>query len=234
MKKNTTDLMLNCDLHIHTDYSRDGESSVEEIIARAVKTGLDVIAITDHDTVEGALKAVEYAKENYPELLVIPGIEISTKQGHLIALGITEAIPAKIDFEQTVAAAREKGAFLILPHPFHQWRHGAALKVKDAIRIVDAVESFNSRYIFGTANKKAERKAAYFNKTCVGGSDAHNAKFVGYGRTIIDAEKDQESVFTAIKEGNVEIMGKMTPIRSYTRQSFRNTKKKIARRVYRR
>lgn len=219
--------MLKCDLHVHTNYSRDGESSVEEIIRMAERRGLDVIAITDHDTVEGA----KYAQTIETKLLVIPGIEISTKSGHLIALGINEPVPAGLDFFESVDRAREMGAFLILPHPYHKFRHGVAIKLKNAIEAVDAVESFNSRYIIGSANKKAEKKARHFGKPCVAGSDAHNARFVGYGVTVVDSEKDMKLIFEAISAGRSGIIGKMTPLRSYTGQSLKNTKRKIVRKV---
>ena len=69
--------MLKCDLHVHTNYSSDGESRVEDIIDRAIKIGLDAVAIVDHDTVEGAAYAVEYVKSNNLDIVVIPGIEVS-------------------------------------------------------------------------------------------------------------------------------------------------------------
>jgi hypothetical protein len=222
--------MLKCDLHIHTNFSRDGESSVEDVLEKAAKNGLDAIAIVDHDTVAGA----QYALSLKSDVLVIPGIEVSTKQGHLLVLGVNEVIPAGIDFFETVKIAREMGGLLILPHPYHQWRHGVAIKVKTGIEAVDAVESFNSRYIVGSANKKAGRKAKFFGKPCVAGSDAHNARFVGYGVTKIDAEKNIPSILAAIKAGKTEPGGKMTPLRSYTRQSLKNTKRKIIRRVHKR
>ena len=93
-------------------------------------------------------------------VLVIPGIEISTADGHLIALGITEVIPSDLGFAESVKRAHAAGALCIIPHPYHKWRHGAALKIKSAIAMVDAVESFNSRYITGAANRKAARNAA--------------------------------------------------------------------------
>ncbi|WFN37999.1 PHP domain-containing protein [Methanomicrobium antiquum] len=222
--------MLKCDMHIHTNYSHDGESSVEEVLEKAKKVGLDAIAIVDHDTVAGAQHALTIKSD----VLVIPGIEVSTKHGHLLVLGVNKVIPPGLDFFKTVKIARDMGGLLILPHPYHQLRHGVAIKLKSAIEAVDAVESFNSRYIVGSANKKAGRKARFFGKPCVAGSDAHNARFVGYGITKIDAEKNIPSIFAAIRGGKTEAGGKMTPLRAYTGQSLKNTKRKIMRRVHRR
>lgn len=217
--------MLACDLHVHTSFSKDGESSVEEILAQAEAVGLDAIAITDHDTIDGAKRALA-CKTN---VLIIPGIEISTKQGHLLALGITEVIPAGLDVLETIDLARSKGAFLILPHPFHVWRHGVGRKKRTALAVVDAVESFNSRYLIGSANRKAAKVAKRLGKPIVGGSDAHNSRLVGYGRTYVDAERNIEAIFQAIRDGNAYPGGRMTPIRTYTRQSLRNTFRKISR-----
>jgi predicted metal-dependent phosphoesterase TrpH len=217
--------MLTCDLHVHTNYSKDGESTVEEIIRAAEVAGLDAIAITDHDSVDGAKKALACETS----VLVIPGIEVTTKQGHLLVLGVSEIIPAGLDVETTVAIARRMGALLILPHPYHVWRHGVARRRKAGMMVVDAVESFNSRYIVGSANRKAERIAMKLGKPCVGGSDAHNARFVGFGRTYVDAEKNVPAILDAIRAGNVTCGGKKTPLRTYTRQSLNNTWRKIKR-----
>ena len=217
--------MLTCDLHVHTNYSKDGESTVEEIIRAAEVAGLDAIAITDHDSVDGAMKALACETS----VLVIPGIEVTTKQGHLLVLGVTDIIPAGLDVETTVAIARRMGGLLILPHPYHVWRHGVARRRKAGMMVVDAVESFNSRYIVGSANRKAERIAMKLGKPCVGGSDAHNARFIGFGRTYIDAEKNVPAILDAIRAGNVTCGGKQTPLRTYTRQSLNNTWRKIKR-----
>jgi predicted metal-dependent phosphoesterase TrpH len=217
--------MLTCDLHVHTNFSKDGESSVEDILRAAEAAGLDAIAITDHDSVDGAKKALACETS----VLVIPGIEVTTKQGHLLVLGVTEIIPAGLDVEATVAIARSMGALLILPHPYHVWRHGVARRRKAGMIVVDAVESFNSRYIVGSANRKAERIARKLGKPCVGGSDAHNARFVGFGKTYVDAEKNVPAILDAIRAGNITCGGKQTPLRTYTRQSLNNTWKKITR-----
>ena len=217
--------MLTCDLHVHTNFSKDGESSVEEILKRAEEVGLDAIAITDHDTVDGARRALACRTS----VLVIPGIEVSTKQGHLLVLGVTEVIPAGLDVNATVEIARRMGGVLILPHPYHRLRHGVALRRKAGMGIVDAVEAFNSRYIVGSANRKAAKIARRMGKPCVGGSDAHNAKFVGFGRTFVDAEPTVASILQAIRDGKVRSGGKKTPLRTYTRQSLSNTWRKIKR-----
>ena len=217
--------MLTCDLHVHSNYSKDGESSIEEILRAAEEAGLDAIAITDHDSVEGAKRALTLPST----VLVIPGIEVSTKQGHLLVLGVTEIIPAGLDVIVTVNIARRMGALLILPHPYHIWRHGVARRKKSGMMVVDAVEVFNSRYIVGSANNKAARIAKRLGKPCVGGSDAHNAKFVGFGRTYVDAEKNIPAILDAIRAGKVSCGGKKTPLRTYTRQSLSNTWRKIKR-----
>jgi predicted metal-dependent phosphoesterase TrpH len=217
--------MLTCDLHVHTNFSKDGESSIEEILKRAEEAGLDAIAITDHDSVDGAKKALAYTTN----VLVIPGIEVSTRQGHLLVLGVTEVIPSGLDVMVTVEIARRMGAIAILPHPYHVWRHGVARRKKAGMGVVDAVEVFNSRYIVGSANTKAARIARRLGKPGVGGSDAHNARFVGFGRTFVDAEKNVPAILDAIRAGKVSCSGKKTPLRTYTRQSINNTWKKIKR-----
>ena len=217
--------MLICDLHVHTNFSKDGESSIEDILKKAEEVGLDVIAITDHDTIDGAKKALSCSTT----VFVIPGIEVSTKQGHLIVLGVTEIIPSGLDVVDTVEIARKLGGLLILPHPYHVWRHGVARRKKAGMTVVDAVETFNSRYIVGSANRKAARIARKLEKPGVAGSDAHHAKFVGYGRTFIDAEKDIPSILAAIRAGKVSCGGRQTPLRTYTHQSLNNTWRKIKR-----
>ncbi len=103
------------DLHMHTIYSYDGTATVPAVLRRAHKVGLDVIAITDHDEIAGALEALELAHHFGVE--VIPGIEISTAEGDLLALFVTEIVPAGLSLVETVLKVRELGGVCIAPHP---------------------------------------------------------------------------------------------------------------------
>ena len=103
------------DLHLHTIYSYDGTASLAAVLSRAKQVGLDVIAITDHDEIAGALKARELASAYGVEL--IPGIEITTADGDLLAFFITEKVDAGLSLVETVLRVRELGGVCIAPHP---------------------------------------------------------------------------------------------------------------------
>jgi predicted metal-dependent phosphoesterase TrpH len=220
--------MLTADLHIHTSCSKDGESSVAQVLATAAAVGIDVIAITDHDTMNG----YQIAREITSEVLLIPGVEVSTKDGHLIALGVTTAPEPGMPVLDTITKVHQAGGVTILPHPFHRYRHGAALKCFEAFGAADAIEVYNSRYVIPHANQRAMRLARKMGKPAVAGSDAHNARFIGYGRTLIDAEKDIGSILHAIRDGKTQPAGRKTPVRIYTKQSLRNSWRKIRGRLH--
>jgi predicted metal-dependent phosphoesterase TrpH len=220
--------MLACDLHVHTRFSKDGESTVEAVLARAKAVGLAAIAITDHDTLEGVRYA---ALLEDPPVLVIPGMEVSTADGHLIALGVSEPVTPRRPVLETIDLVHAQGGLAVLPHPYHRLRHGVGFRDRDAIRAADAVEVFNSRYITGEANRKAGRRAARLGKPAVGGSDSHHARYVGYGRTLVDAGPEVGAILEAIREGRCCPAGRMTPLRTYTGQSLRSTWRRVRRRV---
>ena len=194
------------DLHIHSCHSHDCLLQVDDILKQAVKTGLDGIAITDHNTVEGSLQARRRAKELNLPLIVLPGMEVSTTKGHLLVLGITENIPYGLSPEKTIEMVREKGGVVIPSHPF---------KMKGIGRVdgldVDAIETFNSSCMFGE-NAKAKKMATSLGRSEVGGSDSHLLDTIGFGITEIDAEPDEVAVLQAIREGKTHSSGKRTPI----------------------
>jgi len=215
-------LMLRFDLHVHSNYSKDGESTVEEILRAAKAKGLDGIAITDHDTTAGARYALEVCAKVAPGLLVIPGEEVSTRSGHLIVLGITQDIPKGMSVEETVKAGHRIGGTVVVPHPYNRLRHGIAIPAG-----ADAVEAYNSRYIVGFHNRVAKRRSQGLRLPMVAGSDAHRADFVGTAVTIVDSTSlTLPAVLQAIREGKTEAIAKKTPMYAYFIQIFKGWVKK--------
>ncbi len=194
------------DLHIHSNHSSDSNLSVDDILKQAVKRGLHGIAVCDHNTVEGSLHVRRRAQELNLPLLVISGAEVSTTKGHLIVLGITENIQPELSPQETIRIAHQKGGVVIAPHPFKARSIGNV----DGLE-VDAIETFNSRCIFGE-NLKAKKKAQALGKPEVGGSDSHMLSTIGLGYTEIEAESDEGSVLSAIKEGRTRSCGRIAPL----------------------
>ena len=229
---------MTLDLHVHTNYSHDGHDSIEKIIESAIAKKLDGIAICDHDTMEGSYAAREYVADNHLDLIIIPGIEVTTSKGHLIVLGVEEGIEKGLSPEETIRIAREKEkgkekkgtVVIIAPHPFHPFRHSIGnLCMHSELDNIDAIEIFNSRYFFGIANEIARRKAVRRNIIAVAGSDAHSAECVGLATVEVEIEQQSkqkmqvqvEAILREIKEGKVGIKSsKRTPFWVYFKQFF--------------
>lgn len=169
---------LKYDLHIHSKYSYDSLSSPKEIIKIAKKTGLKGIAITDHDTIKGAVEASRITKD----IEIIIGSEIKTNIGDVIGLFLNEEIISR-QFEEVIDEIKSQNGFVVLPHPYKTFDN-----VSDSIlNQVDAIEIFNGR-ISKQLNDKAQ-KLAYDKKMVItGGSDAHLIRDVGSVVTVLDME----------------------------------------------
>ncbi len=114
------------DPHVHSDDSYDGHEPIELILEHAADIGLDAVVITDHDVMDESKRAAELAEEY--GLIGIPGVEVSTAHGHLLALGVERMPPHREPFDETVAWIRERGGIAIVPHPFQRSRHGVRKK----------------------------------------------------------------------------------------------------------
>lgn len=216
---------LTLDLHVHTNYSYDGRSSIEEIIESAMAKQLDGIAICDHNTMEGSYAARKYVAAHNLDLIIIAGIEVTTSEGHLLVLGIEEGLKEGLPLEETIRIARQEEkekkstVVIIAPHPFHPFRHSIGNSCLHPG--IDAIEVFNSRYIVGAANKRARIMAARNGITAVAGSDAHSADCVGLATVEVDGapRSEEEAVLKRIKEGEVRIKSCMrTPFWLYLAQ----------------
>ncbi len=204
--------MLAIDLHVHTRYSGDSPTTIEEAIFAAKKKGLDGIAITDHDSVNGIEKALKVGKKE--DFLIIPGIEVSSKDGHILGLGIRDLIPSKLSAEETVEKIREEGGVAVSAHPF-----SLDPKPFSALRAnFDAVETFNSKRYIGNRFAKKFAKDNNLNET--GGSDAHFPDDIGLAGIKTDCKPFEEEVIKRIKEGKVSVFGRFLPLSDYLRRAL--------------
>jgi len=196
---------LKADLHIHSNHS-DGKSSVREILEVAINRRIDIVSITDHNTVNGSLEALEIVRDENLPIVILPGIEISTAQGHLLAFGITEDVEAGIEMSEAVRIVRKLGGITSLAHPFQFYRHGAVRL--GCFKIVDCIEVFNAKSL-GMFNRLSEFFCRRFGKGKTAGSDAHKAEFVGYGITVIELNDISLSgILNALKSGKSDVRGR--------------------------
>ena len=221
--------VLAVELHTHSSLSHDGRDPVELLLEQASAVGLDALAVTDHDEIDASLKAAEKAPDY--GLVGIPGMEVSSKAGHVLALGVTQRIPAGLRFDKTLDRIRAQGGLAVVPHPFQEARHGVLANIsKDTLTAADAIEVYNSRLLTGRANRQAERFALKHGMPMTAGSDAHVSEMVGQAITHVDAtEREQEAILTAIREGRTEVAGKRTPWRISIPQAMGGVKRRIQR-----
>lgn len=196
---------MKCDLHCHTGYSYDSTAKPEEMVEAALQKGINCLAICDHEEIKGARKAVEYAKDR--PILIIPGIEIKSKEGDILGLNIKEIIPNKLSARETIKKIKELGGLAIIPHPFG-WSCSFKGDLEDLIPDIDGLEVINAS-IFGRGNKKALIFSQKHNLPVTAGSDAHFPNFVG--RVYLEIPGDNlsiEEVLNQIKKGAVKIGGR--------------------------
>lgn len=180
------------DLHCHTRASFDSLSSPAAVVRAARSRGLTHLAITDHDRIDGALEAREIAaasRGDDTELEVIVGEEVRTADGDLIALFLDRPVPPGMTASATIAAVREQGGLVGIPHPFDRFRGtvGAFAGMRDVVPLVDWVETHNARLV-GRGNEQAAELAAEHRLPGVAVSDAHTVLEVGVAYTIMTGD----------------------------------------------
>jgi len=181
------------DLHIHTDYS-DGTASVREVLAHVAScTDLRVIAITDHNTIAGALEARRLATAYGVEVIV--GEEVSTAEGHLLALFVEEELPPRRPAAETIAAVHAQGGLCIAAHPY-DWCMPSLGRAGLRQRCagpgcewpLDAIESFNASVWLPRFNSAAAAAGERLGLPLIGGSDAHHPATIGLGYTLFPGQ----------------------------------------------
>ena len=223
--------VLTVELHTHSSLSYDGRDPPELLVDQAEAVGLDGLAVTDHDEIDASLAAAELCAER--GMLGIPGMEVTSAAGHVLALGVTELVPAGLPFEETLDRIREQGGIAVIPHPFQESRSGVLANIDpDQLTLADAIEVYNSRLLTGRANRQAERFARRHGMPMTAGSDAHISEMVGQAVTHIDTqEASVEAVLAAIREGRTTVEGKRTPWTISFRQAAGGAKRRVVNRL---
>ena len=203
--------MAKFDLHIHTYYSKCGVDSPKTMVKMAISKKLDGIAITDHNTTVGALQAMK----NNQELTVIPGIEVSTRDGEILGLGITQRLPEGKSAQETIDLIRDRGGIAVIPHPYDLLRSSIGFRIR--MLKFDAIEVYNSNLVLPFANRLAKKAAEKEGYSTIAGSDAHIATAVGNAYTIID-ETDIEDILEAIRKNQTKVYGRPTRVMTKIRR----------------
>ncbi len=200
--------MLKVDLHIHTAYSSDCATSLEQVIARCRKMEINCVAVTDHNTILGALKLRELAP-----FTVIIGEEINTRSGEIIGYFLTEEIPARLPAEETVRRIKEQGGLVCIPHPFDRLRRSALrrLTLEALLPDIDIIEVFNSRVLLTRHNLSARLFAQQHQLLASVGSDAHTAAEIGDTYVVMPEFNDREEFRLALAKG-VLVCHKASPL----------------------
>ena len=173
--------MIKADLHIHTCYSTDCLTPLEEIVERCLELGINCIAVADHNTIAGALKLREIAP-----FKVIVAEEILTPVGEIMGLFLSEAVSRGLSPQETISRIRSQGGLVGIPHPFGRslpW-NANPLTSAEVLSQVDIIEAFNSRTPFSKGNVSSLKLAKEQGKAASAGSDAHTLGEIG--RTYVE------------------------------------------------
>jgi hypothetical protein len=199
----THDNLITAEFHCHTVYTHDSSNRLPQLLETARRRCLGKLAVTDHNTIRGALKA----RELDPELVVV-GEEILTTQGELLGYFLNEEVPPHLSPAETIACLREQGAFIAVPHPFDRMRHGwREADLEAVLPDVDALEVFNARCLRGGINARARQFAEERGIPMMAGSDAHALVELGLATVHLPDFSDAEGLRAALC--SAQITGKL-------------------------
>jgi predicted metal-dependent phosphoesterase TrpH len=192
--------LIQADLHVHTTYSSDSAITPKTLVEQLVTHNfIKVAAVTDHDTVKGCSITRQLASA-YPDILIIPGVEISTPQGDLVILGTEEMPRLPWTAENIVDFARDTDTVSVVAHPYREYGMGDLAKNYK----VDAIEVLNGGSS-PSANKAAQQLAQIMDLPGVAGSDAHQPPDLCSIYTQVQASLDVDDILKAIKKGLVSV-----------------------------
>lgn len=214
------------DLHTHSRYSPDGRMAVDDIVDQLGYAGMQGFALTDHNTVAGHSRLREL-RAKFPMYWMIPGVEVSTREGHLLLYGVDEAPPAHRPLAETLDWAEARAAVAVLAHPF-RWAHGVGRALAERAP-VDGLETKNGHNA-ELANARAEFIAARRAVAATGGSDAHRRRDVGRAFTEFTAEVSSvDDVLDRLRRGMTKGSGLSLTFGERIRVSTQTALSRVAR-----
>lgn len=195
--------MLRLDLHIHTRFSKDSVAPISSVVERCVRSRLGPVAVTDHDSIRGALEVRELAP--FP---VIIGEEIKSAAGDIIGLFLQEEVPGGLPALETSQRIKDQGGLVVAPHPFCRLRPSALSfgALKEILPLVDLIEGYNSHTVLPMDNTKGAAFAAEHGLPTVASSDSHSALELGSTFTQVseeDYDGTPEGLIRAVKAGRM-------------------------------
>jgi len=192
--------LIRADLHIHTVYSCDSNTSLQRLIARCREVGINCVAITDHNTIAGAVEMKRLAP-----FRVIVGEEIQTLTGEIIGYFLSEEIPKGLPAEETARRIKEQGGVVCIPHPFDRMRLSTLRRrsLETLLPYIDVVEVLNSRLLLRRQCAMAQRFAQAHGLPSSAGSDAHTTFEVGNAYVEMPEFNDKDQFLLALAQGRV-------------------------------
>ena len=197
---------MKIDFHLHTSFSYDGLYSPQEMVEGAIAKGLNAVCIADHGEIRGALEAIRFAGG---KILVIPGIEIKSKEGDILGINIKEKINDNLPATETIKRIINLGGLAVIPHPFD-----LVLSFKGIEKLAQffketktAIEVFNASVSFNYSNKQALRFCDELKLPFTASSDAHSPKFIGKAYTeIVGDDLSPEKIISEVINRNCKII----------------------------
>jgi predicted metal-dependent phosphoesterase TrpH len=193
------------DFHSHSHYSRDSLINPPTFIECCVKKGVNCIAVTDHNAIEGAFVIEKLAREKQAPLKVIIGEEVKTSEGEIIGLFLKELVARDMSPEDTVRAIHEQGGLAVIPHPYDVFRRSvltdeAIERVKND---VDAIEGFNCRNILAKHDARARALAVRAGKPFTVGTDSHSPMELGGAQLEMDDFETPQELLQSLRGGRI-------------------------------
>ncbi len=193
------DRLLHIDLHTHTHYSPDAITSPQKFVETCQRKGITCVAVTDHDTMRGALAVQEIAP-----FRVILGEEICSREGEIIGLFLQEEIPPGLSARETVERIRAQSALVSLPHPLDRFRGGiGGERLADLAPLADIIEVMNARTTVAQDNDRAARAAEENGLVGVAVTDAHSPWEMGRAYVEAPTFEGPEEFLEALRWGTL-------------------------------